>query len=73
MIDMNLVVLKVMELDLLSLESVAKFAEAWNARSGPLHVLINNAGIFSIGGQSFLMNSPDHDLCPFPSNDFFFK
>lgn len=72
MIDMNLVVLKVMELDLLSLESVAKFAEAWNARSGPLHVLINNAGIFSIGGQSFLMNSPDHDLCPFPSNDFFF-
>ncbi|OAY26640.1 dehydrogenase/reductase SDR family member FEY isoform X1 [Manihot esculenta] len=41
--------IEVMELDLLSLESVAKFAEAWNARSGPLHVLINNAGIFSIG------------------------
>ncbi|KAF2304588.1 hypothetical protein GH714_034176 [Hevea brasiliensis] len=40
---------EVMELDLLSLESVVKFAEAWNACSGPLHVLINNAGIFSIG------------------------
>lgn len=39
-----------MELDLLSLESVVRFAEAWNARSGPLHALINNAGIFSIGG-----------------------
>ncbi|KAK2655562.1 hypothetical protein Ddye_008614 [Dipteronia dyeriana] len=40
---------EVMELDLLSLDSVARFAEAWNARLGPLHVLINNAGIFSIG------------------------
>ncbi|KAG6625092.1 dehydrogenase/reductase SDR family member FEY-like [Carya illinoinensis] len=41
--------IEVMELDLLSLESVARFAEEWNARLGPLHVLINNAGIFSIG------------------------
>lgn len=39
-----------MELDLLSLESIVRFAEAWNARNAPLHVLINNAGIFSIGG-----------------------
>ncbi|CAJ2667182.1 unnamed protein product [Trifolium pratense] len=38
-----------MTVDLLSLDSVAKFAEAWNARAAPLHVLINNAGIFSIG------------------------
>jgi NAD(P)-dependent dehydrogenase (short-subunit alcohol dehydrogenase family) len=37
-----------MEVDLLSLDSVARFAEAWNARAAPLHVLINNAGIFSI-------------------------
>ena len=44
------VTLKVMELDLISLDSVAKFADAWNARMAPLHVLINNAGIFSIGG-----------------------
>ncbi|KAK4757501.1 hypothetical protein SAY87_018802 [Trapa incisa] len=40
----------VMELDLLSLDSVARFAEAWNARMRPLHVLINNAGMFSFGG-----------------------
>ncbi|XP_073102798.1 dehydrogenase/reductase SDR family member FEY isoform X1 [Elaeis guineensis] len=40
---------EVMELDLLSLDSVVRFAEAWNARLGPLHALINNAGIFSIG------------------------
>ncbi|KAJ6846241.1 retinol dehydrogenase 12-like [Iris pallida] len=40
---------EVMELDLLSLDSVVRFAEAWNARMGPLHVLVNNAGIFSIG------------------------
>ncbi|XP_004515266.1 dehydrogenase/reductase SDR family member FEY-like isoform X2 [Cicer arietinum] len=40
---------EVMAVDLLSLDSVARFAEAWNARSAPLHVLINNAGIFSIG------------------------
>jgi len=40
----------VMELDLLSLDSVVKFADAWNARMAPLHVLINNAGIFAIGG-----------------------
>ncbi|KAL8547818.1 hypothetical protein ACS0TY_007230 [Phlomoides rotata] len=41
--------IEVMELDLLSLESVVRFAETWNTRSGPLHALINNAGIFSIG------------------------
>ncbi|XP_020221734.1 dehydrogenase/reductase SDR family member FEY [Cajanus cajan] len=40
---------EVMQVDLLSLDSVVRFAEAWNARSAPLHVLINNAGIFSIG------------------------
>ncbi|KAK1262763.1 hypothetical protein QJS04_geneDACA019555 [Acorus gramineus] len=40
---------EVMEVDLLSLDSVVKFAKAWNARGAPLHVLINNAGIFSIG------------------------
>ncbi|CAN6236886.1 unnamed protein product [Urochloa humidicola] len=40
---------EVMELDLLSLDSVVKFADAWNARMAPLHVLINNAGVFAIG------------------------
>lgn len=41
--------IEAMELDLLSLDSVVRFSEAWNGRLGPLHVLINNAGIFSIG------------------------
>ncbi|KAJ3693920.1 hypothetical protein LUZ60_009400 [Juncus effusus] len=41
--------IEVMELDLLSLESVVRFAEAFNARQAPLHALVNNAGIFSIG------------------------
>ncbi|PKA48475.1 Short-chain dehydrogenase TIC 32, chloroplastic [Apostasia shenzhenica] len=41
--------IEVIELDLLSLDSVVRFAEAWDSRQAPLHVLINNAGIFSIG------------------------
>ncbi|KAG8388492.1 hypothetical protein BUALT_Bualt02G0131300 [Buddleja alternifolia] len=41
--------IEVMELNLLSLDSVVRFADTWNARSGALHALINNAGIFSIG------------------------
>ncbi|ERM94668.1 hypothetical protein AMTRI_Chr03g143460 [Amborella trichopoda] len=41
--------IEVMELDLQSLDSVVRFARAWNARLLPLNVLINNAGIFSIG------------------------
>ena len=42
--------LQVMELDLSSLASVRRFAEAWRRRGLPLHVLINNAGIFSMSG-----------------------
>ncbi|KAK9280959.1 hypothetical protein L1049_003850 [Liquidambar formosana] len=41
--------IEVMELNLLSLDSVVRFSKAWNSRLKPLHVLINNAGIFSIG------------------------
>ncbi|KAL0875163.1 hypothetical protein Bca101_024868 [Brassica carinata] len=41
--------IEAMELDLLSLDSVVKFSNAWNARLSPLHVLINNAGIFAMG------------------------
>lgn len=44
------VLMKAMELDLLSLDSVVNFSNAWNARLAPLHVLINNAGIFAMGG-----------------------
>ncbi|CAF2131665.1 BnaA03g48800D [Brassica napus] len=43
--------IEAMELDLISLDSVARFADAWNARLGPLHVLINNAGIFAMGEE----------------------
>lgn len=50
MMILCLVFVKAMELDLLSLDSVARFADSWNARLGPLHVLINNAGIFAMGG-----------------------
>ncbi|KAJ8539243.1 hypothetical protein K7X08_013495 [Anisodus acutangulus] len=39
----------VFELDLFSLESVVEFAQEWNSRLKPLNVLINNAGIYSIG------------------------
>ncbi|CAA7051619.1 unnamed protein product [Microthlaspi erraticum] len=42
--------IQVMELDLLSLDSVVRFSNAWNARLAPLHVLINNAGMFAMGG-----------------------
>lgn len=42
-----------MELDLLSLGSVVEFCNVWNARLSPLHVLINNAGIFSMGGSFY--------------------
>ncbi|EOA14469.1 hypothetical protein CARUB_v10027678mg, partial [Capsella rubella] len=42
--------IQVMELDLLSLDSVVRFCNAWNARLAPLHVLINNAGMFAMGG-----------------------
>ncbi|EFJ41801.1 hypothetical protein VOLCADRAFT_119590 [Volvox carteri f. nagariensis] len=36
-------------LDLASLESVRKFAADWEAEKRPLHILINNAGVFTIG------------------------
>uniref|UniRef100_A0A6N2K9J4 Uncharacterized protein n=1 Tax=Salix viminalis TaxID=40686 RepID=A0A6N2K9J4_SALVM len=45
----SLLSVEVMELNLLSLASVVRFARAWNLRSKPLQVLINNAGIFSMG------------------------
>ncbi|KAI3759596.1 hypothetical protein L6452_07521 [Arctium lappa] len=38
----------VMELNLSSLESVARFAKTWNSKNKPLNILINNAGIFSM-------------------------
>ncbi|KAK8934222.1 hypothetical protein KSP39_PZI014870 [Platanthera zijinensis] len=40
---------EVMELDLLSLDSIVQFSKDWNARQAALHALINNAGIFALG------------------------
>ncbi|XP_010275893.1 PREDICTED: retinol dehydrogenase 12-like [Nelumbo nucifera] len=40
---------EVMELDLLSLASVRRFAEVWEQRAVPLHILINNAGVLLMG------------------------
>lgn len=39
---------EVMELNLLHLYSVVKFSEKWNSLSKPLHILVNNAGIFTM-------------------------
>ncbi|MCE0480691.1 hypothetical protein HAX54_037742 [Datura stramonium] len=47
--DSRPLTIDVLELDLFYLKSVVKFAQEWNSRSKPLHVLINNAGIYSIG------------------------
>ncbi|KAF6150613.1 hypothetical protein GIB67_022225, partial [Kingdonia uniflora] len=40
---------EVMELDLLTLSSVKRFADEWERRKLPLHVLINNAGVLHMG------------------------
>lgn len=48
-IDSRPLSVDVLELDLSYLESVVKFAQVWNSKSKPLHILINNAGIYSIG------------------------
>jgi retinol dehydrogenase-12 len=39
-----------MLLDLDSLESVRAFVAEWEKAKRPLHVLINNAGVFNMGG-----------------------
>ncbi|KAK4269496.1 hypothetical protein QN277_022647 [Acacia crassicarpa] len=51
--EAKLLDIEVMKLDLLSLQSVVKFAQQWNSRSRPVNVLINNAGIYSMKPQSF--------------------
>lgn len=42
--------LEISLLDLASLESVRQFVARWEATKRPLHVLINNAGLFNMGG-----------------------
>jgi NAD(P)-dependent dehydrogenase (short-subunit alcohol dehydrogenase family) len=41
-------------LDLASLASVHRFVERWESKGRPLHILVNNAGIFSMGGEQDL-------------------
>lgn len=42
--------IEVMLLDLASLDSVRAFAQGFQQSGRPLHILINNAGLFDIGG-----------------------
>jgi len=37
-------------LDLASLESVRQFVQRWENQQRPLHALVNNAGLFNMGG-----------------------
>ncbi|KAJ9509232.1 hypothetical protein QJQ45_001684 [Haematococcus lacustris] len=41
--------LEVRRLDLASLESVTEFSRRWEAEQLPLHILINNAGVYRMG------------------------
>ena len=48
-------------LDVASLESIRRFAKAWHEQKRPLHMLVNNAGIFSMGGARWLSLFTAHD------------
>lgn len=41
---------EIKKLDLASLASVRTFALSWNAERRPLHILVNNAGVYLLGG-----------------------
>ena len=43
--------LEIMQLDVSQLKSIRDFVSKWRSSERPLHVLINNAGIFDIGGM----------------------
>jgi len=43
--------LEVNLLDLASLDSVRSFVQRWEQQQRPLHILINNAGMFNMGGE----------------------
>lgn len=44
--------LEVSLLDLASLASVKAFVQRWEQQQRPLHILINNAGMFNMGGEA---------------------
>lgn len=48
--------IEVMELDVSSFQSIRAFGAAWEKRRSPVHILINNAGIFS-------MSAPRTETC----------
>lgn len=54
--------LQVRELDLASLASVRRFAAGWEAEGRPLHLLVNNAGVFTIGGGVGCDHTPSTPL-----------
>ncbi|CAI5484856.1 unnamed protein product [Closterium sp. Yama58-4] len=58
---------EVRQVDLESLASVRAFARAWEAEARPLHVLVNNAGIFSMGVDPSWHSPHDIPLMAFPS------
>lgn len=47
--------MQVMQLDLLSLPSVHRFAEEWAKRKQQLHILINNAGALYMKGLFLIL------------------
>ena len=48
---MSMYMLQLMRLDLDSLESVRQFAKEVAGLGRPLHLLVNNAGVFTMGGR----------------------
>ena len=50
-------------LDVACLASIRKFALSWQAQKRPLHILVNNAGIFTMGGRILLYRSLASHLC----------
>lgn len=56
---------EVASLDLDSLSSVRAFVDAWEASGRPVHMLINNAGVFHMGGAGKKL-APCLPPCPLP-------
>ena len=52
-----------MLVDLASFQSVKQFLTAFKERNLPLHILINNAGVFGMPYSEFLQSNPEDWLC----------
>ena len=56
-------------LDVACLASIRKFASSWQAQKRPLHILVNNAGVFTMGGKILLFCSLASDsYCQRPAD-----